>query len=273
MQEINLSEQELKRLNDAINVKYSYDFSNYAQSSYGRRISRILNHYKLAGIAELQVKIINDVTFFTEFLRAVTVNTTEMFRDPPFWIGLRDFVLPNVDRHDVIRIWHAGCSTGEEIYSMAIMLKEHGMYDRVKIFATDINDKVLESSRAGRYHIRNLERDTKNYNEYGGKGKLSDHYTIDGDYMVMDPSLFDNVNMKRHDLVRGDIFSKFDLILCRNVIIYFNKVLQDDVFSLFLKSLYADGFLAIGSKESLIWSSSSEQFSAVNPGDNIYQLT
>lgn len=269
---MNLSELELKRLNDAINLKYSYDFSNYAQSSYSRRIHRIIQHYKLEGVAELQQKLMADALFFTEFVRAVTVNTTEMFRDPDFWIALREHVLPVVGKHDVIRIWHAGCSTGEEIYSMAIMLKEHGMYDRVKIFATDINDKVLETAKAGRYHIRNLERDTKNYNEYGGLGQLSDHYTLDGDHVVMDPSLFTNVNMKRHDLVKGDIFSKFDLILCRNVIIYFNKALQDDVFSLFLKSLYADGFLAIGSKESLIWSSSSDQFTTVNPGDNIYQL-
>lgn len=272
MEEPNFGEIDLKRLNDAINAKYNYDFSNYASSSYSRRVTRIIQHYQLKDIDVLRRKVVEDNDFFMEFVRAITVNTTEMFRDPAFWTALRDDVLPSIAKHDVIRIWHAGCSTGEEIYSMAIILKEYGIYDKCKIFATDINDSVIKVARQGKYHVRNLDRDSKNYEQFGGKAKLSNYFAVDGDYLTMDPSLFANVTTKRHDLVKSDIFSKFDLILCRNVIIYFNKNLQDEVFNLFIRSLYTGGHLAIGSKESLIWSSSAHRFKSINPDNNIYSI-
>lgn len=273
LEETNISELELQRLNEAINERYNYDFSNYAQSSYSRRISRILKLYDIKNVHTLQEKVVSETAFFNEFLRAVTVNTTEMFRDPEFWKALREDVIPQIRQHDVIRIWHAGCSTGEEVYSMAILLQEEGIYDKAKIFASDINDKVIETAKEGRYHIRNLERDMKNYEVFGGRNSFSDYYTKEDQEIVMNRDLFSNVITKKHDLVKGDIFSKFDIILCRNVIIYFNKRLQDEVFNLFIKGLYTGGYLAIGSKESLIWSSSADSFTPVNVRNNIFKFT
>ena len=272
MQDFEIDEKALKRLNYSIYQTYKFDFSNYAVSSYCRRIDRIMKLYNFDSIDQLIRELTQNKAFWDEYLRSITVNTTEMFRDPSFWVALRDVVLPSIEKHNVLRIWHAGCSTGEEIYSMAIMLKEYGIYDRVRIFATDINDKVLISARNGQYTAKNLETHERNYKTYGGTRSLSDYYEMESEaHGRMDRDLLTNVTLKRHDLVQGDVFSKFDLILCRNVIIYFNKVLQNDVFGLFQRSLYADGYLGIGSKESLIWYSDADKFKGVDVENNIYQ--
>lgn len=267
-----IAEEQIIRLNTAIQQKYEYDFSNYAQNSYIRRIERIMRLYSIKTIDELIIKLRLEPTFFEEYLRQVTVNTTEMFRDPPFWASLREKVLPEISKHSTIRIWHAGCSSGEEVFTMAILLKEMGVYDQAKIFATDINDNVLEVARSGRYHIKNLDTHRANYTEAGCPGTLDDYFSIDGDYGVMDPALLDNVMLRQHDLVSGQVFSKFDLVLCRNVIIYFNRNLQDRVFRLFVESMYPEGFLGIGARESLIWSTDADKFATIDNENNIYQL-
>ena len=272
MEELVIQEHELERLNNLVKQHYGVDFSNYAISSYSRRIKRIIRLYNLESINQLIRKLSAEPAFFEEFLRAVTVNTTEMFRDPMFWKALREQVIPEIARHDVIRVWHAGCSTGEEVFTTAILLKEAGIYDRVKTFATDLNSKVIDFAQAGRYSVKNIELYDQNYEASGGPGKLSDYYEYDGNTVQMDKSLLDNVTFKRHDLVKGGIFSKFDLILCRNVIIYFDRELQNRVFDLFLDSLYSTGFMGIGAKESLIWSTSADRFKTVNNQYNIFKI-
>ncbi len=262
----------IQKLNRTIQLQYGYDFSNYARSSYLRRIDRIMKLYHFKNVDALAQRIRTDRMFFEDFVRHLTVNTTEMFRDPSFWEAIRENVIPVISQHEVIRIWHAGCSSGEEVYSMAICLKEAGVYGKVKIFATDINDDMLIRAKEGKYSARNMEVNANNYNASGGKFALRNYYSEEEAGKVrMDPVLFENVVMRKHNLVDGNVFSKFDLILCRNVLIYFNRSLQSRVFNLFLKSMFTEGFLGIGARESLVWSSDANRFQAITK-ENIYHL-
>lgn len=270
MHEIELSE--IKRLSETVKEQYGYDFRNYALSSFKRRISRIMELYNFKTVEQLTRKIREDRIFFEEFLSEITVNVTEMFRDPSFWRVLRDDVIPNILlNHKNISIWHAGCSSGEEVFSMAILLKEMGILDKAKIIATDIDKVILDKAKKASFPVKNMELNEKNYIRFQGSESLSNYFTIENNRAVMDTSLIENVSFREHDLVQGIIFSKFDLVLCRNVMIYFNQNLQNEVLKKLHESLFKYSYLIIGSKESLIWCEIANRFIVVNNEEKIYK--
>ena len=269
--QIQVGYDDLKTISSIYNHKYGINFAHYAASSFQRRVVRIMELFDLRTISELTLKIGKDPEFASKFLEEITVNTTEMFRDPLFWSDLREKVLPQLALYDNIHIWHAGCSTGEEVYSMAIMLEEAGLYDRAKIVATDINPTVLKIAKSGSYPKRILNLYNDNYSKYGGKGSLEDYFEMRNGFARMDPSLIRNVSFRSFDLVKGLPFSKFDLIFCRNVLIYFDKVLQDRVSKMFYESLFKHGYFAIGAKESLVWCSVSHKFRSVSMEQKIFR--
>ncbi|MBL6447255.1 protein-glutamate O-methyltransferase CheR [Fulvivirga sp. 29W222] len=268
MKEIDIAD--LKRITELVKTKYNYDFTNYAMSSFKRRILRILELHNL-NVDEL-IKKLYDPAFMEDFLNEITVNVTEMFRDPPFWRVLRDDIIPAIMlNHQKIRIWHAGCSSGEEVFSMAIMLREMGILDNVSLIATDLDSNILDNAKAGVYNLKNMELNEKNYIRFQGTSSLSKYYKESNGKAVMDKTLVENVSYRKHDLVKGEVFNKFDLVLCRNVMIYFNQTLQNEVLKKFHESLFKYGYLAIGSKESLIWCDIASKFIVVNNEEKVYK--
>ncbi|MGK7394716.1 MAG: CheR family methyltransferase [Candidatus Cyclobacteriaceae bacterium M3_2C_046] len=270
MQEIEITE--LRKLTEVIRQTHGYDFTNYAMSSFKRRVLRILELDKIGTVDLLIKKIKEEKGYIDEFLREVTVNVTEMFRDPSFWREVRDHIIPSILlNHSSFSIWHAGCSSGEEVFSMAILLKEMGIYDQVKIFATDLDKVIIDRAKKGEYHLKNMEINEKNYIRFQGNAKLTDYYQVSNGKIIMDKSLLQNVIFREHDLVRGAVFNKFDLILCRNVMIYFNQTLQNEVLKKLHDSLFKYGYLVIGSKESLIWCDIANKFIVVNNEEKLYK--
>lgn len=263
---------DLRRITEVVKQKYKYDFSDYAMSSLRRRIQRILELYSMASVSQLLEKIENDVTFFDLFLSEVTVNVTEMFRDPSFWREIRDHVIPSILlNHESFSIWHAGCSSGEEVISMCILLREMGIADKVNIIATDIDKPILQKAISREYPIKNMDLNEKNYIRFQGTSSLTQYYTERNGKAMMDPSLLERVSYRNYDLVQGEVFNKFDLILCRNVMIYFNQSLQNKVLKRLHESLFKYGYLAVGSKESLIWCEIANKFIIVNNEEKIYK--
>lgn len=262
---------DLRRITDLIHQKHGYDFRNYAMSSFKRRVLRMLEMKNLT--IDVLIKKLSDTPgYIDEFLDELTVNVTEMFRDPSFWRILRDEIIPGILlNHKSFKIWHAGCSSGEEVFSMAILLKEMGIHNDVSIIATDLDVNILEKAKSGSYPIKNMELNEKNYIRYEGKTSLKDFYREENGRAVFDKELIKNVSFRKHDLVVGEVFNKFDLILCRNVMIYFNQTLQNDVLRKFHESLFKYGYLAIGSKESLIWCDVANRFIVVNNEEKVYK--
>ncbi|MEO5977681.1 MAG: protein-glutamate O-methyltransferase CheR [Chryseolinea sp.] len=262
---------DLKRISEFIHQKYHYDFRNYAMSSFKRRVLRIMELKKLS-VDGLLKKLTDTPAFINEFLDELTVNVTEMFRDPSFWRIMREEIIPAIMlNHKQFKIWHAGCSSGEEVLSMGIMLKEMGILGDVTVIATDLDVNILERAKSGTYPIKNMELNEKNYIRFQGTKSFKDYYREENGMAVFDKDLLMNVSFRRHDLVTSDIFNKFDLILCRNVMIYFNQVLQNEVLKKFHESLFKYGYLAIGSKESLIWCDYANRFIVVNNEEKIYK--
>ena len=262
---------DLKRISELIYQKYHYDFRNYAMSSFKRRVLRIMELKKLSVDALLK-KLNDNPAFINEFLDELTVNVTEMFRDPSFWRIMREEIIPAIMlNHKQFKIWHAGCSSGEEVVSMCIMLKEMGILHDVTMIATDLDVNILEKAKSGIYPIKNMELNEKNYIRFQGTRSFKDYYQEENGMAVFPKELLANVSFRRHDLVLGDVFNKFDLILCRNVMIYFNQSLQNDVLKKFHESLFKYGYLSIGSKESLIWCDYANRFIVVNNEEKIYK--
>ena len=230
---------------------YGYDFSAYAKASLRRRIERLMALDKFLSFAEFRYRIKADADYLSRFVEQITVNVTEMFRDPGFYKALRTKVLPILATYPHIRIWHAGCATGEEVYSMAILLKEEGLLDKTLLYATDINPEVLETARKGIYKLNTMKQYSGNYIASGGKSDFSDYYTAHYDHAQLDTSLIRRAIFSTHNLVSDSSFNEFQLILCRNVLIYFEKELQDKVCRLFDASLDHLGYLALGAKETL----------------------
>jgi chemotaxis protein methyltransferase CheR len=268
-QEIDI--KDIRNLVASIKNTYGFDFGEYALSSFKRRLSRILEIYKFENMQKLIDKVVSDKPFYELFLKEVTVNTTEMFRDPTFWKKMKETVFPVINDYPTIRIWHAACSSGEEVYSMAIALKEAGLYEKARIFASDINEDVILKAQEGKYPVRNMELNGFNYEKYGGTKKLTDYFKVNGDYAMMDLDLLRNVTFRKFDLVQGEQFQRFDIILCRNVLIYFNLPLQDQVVEKFAKCMSAGGFLAVGSKETIAWCKSVEHYNTFSLEEKIYQ--
>ncbi len=269
IQDIDIAD--LKKITELIQSKHGYDFRNYAMSSFKRRMLRLLELKSLT-IEALLKKLNDQPGFIDEFLDELTVNVTEMFRDPGFWRSIRDEIIPGILlNHKSFKIWHAGCSSGEEVISMTIVLQELGILNDVQIFATDLDTTILEKAKSASYPIKNMELNEKNYIRYEGKGSLKDYYKEDSGRAIFNKDLLQNVTFRKHDLVKGEVFNKFDLILCRNVMIYFNQTLQNEVLKKFHESMFKYGYLAIGSKESLIWCEVANKFLVVNNEEKIYK--
>jgi chemotaxis protein methyltransferase CheR len=262
---------DLKRISELVFQKHGYDFRNYAMSSFKRRILRILELQSLT-IDGLLKKISDQPGYINDFLDELTVNVTEMFRDPSFWRVMREEIIPGILlNHKQFKIWHAGCSSGEEVLSMTILLKEMGILDDVTLIATDLDATILEKAKAATFTVKNMELNEKNYIRFQGTATLKNYYTEDNGKAVFHKELFKNVSFRKHDLVMGEIFNKFDLILCRNVMIYFNQTLQNEVLKKFHESLFKYGYLSIGSKESLIWCEIANRFIVVNNEEKVYK--
>lgn len=270
MQDIDIAD--LKRISELIHQKYNYDFRNYAMSSFKRRVLRIMELKKL-NVDSLLKKLVDSPAFINEFLDELTVNVTEMFRDPSFWRVMREEIIPAILlNHKQFKIWHAGCSSGEEVLTMSIMLKEMGILHDVTMIATDLDVNILERAKTGIYPLKNMELNEKNYIRFQGTASsLKAYYREENGQAVFNKELLMNVSFRKHDLVLGEIFNKFDLVLCRNVMIYFNQTLQNDVLKKFHESLFKYGYLAIGSKESLIWCDYANRFIVVNNEEKIYK--
>lgn len=262
---------EFDLLLQAIYQKYGYDFRDYAKASIRRRLRYRLSQSKLKTISEMQHELLNDKKFFDRLLLDLTINVTEMFRDPSFFKVLREIVISELKKQPFIKVWHAGCSSGEEIYSTAILLKENGMYESSLIYATDTNELVLDKAKSGIFPIEKMKDFTVNYRKAGGLASFADYYTARYDNAIMDNSLKKNIVFSNHNLVTDSVFGEMDLIMCRNVLIYFNRELQDRVFRLFMDSLRPGGFLCLGTKETVRFSSLSENFENVIENEKIYR--
>ncbi len=271
MDDIDNQNLELQLMLEAIHLKYGYDFRNYAKASVKRRIQHRMTKEKMANFSEMQHKLLYDVSFFERLLLDLSINVTEMFRDPTFYMALRKFVIPELRKHPFIKIWHAGCSTGEEVYSMAILLKEEGLYDQTQIYATDMNEVALKKAKDGIFDIGKLKQYTKNYQKSGGQSAFSDYYSAHYEHVVVDKSLKKNILFSDHNLATDGVFGEMNLILCRNVLIYFNRDLQNRVVGLFYDSLCPDGILCLGSKESLSFSKYTNAFDDVVKEEKIYR--
>lgn len=270
MQDLDVAD--LKRISELIYEKYNYDFRNYAMSSFKRRVVRILELKKLT-LSNLLTKLTEAPPFINEFIDELTVNVTEMFRDPGFWKVMCQEVLPAIQKNKKkFSIWHAGCSSGEEVLTMAVMLEEMGILDDVTITATDLDANMLERAKLAVYPTKNMPLNEQNYTSFGGDiAGLRKYYLQENGHVKFDHSLLSNVTFMRHDLVTGDVFDRFDLILCRNVMIYFNQELQNEVLKKFHESLLPNGYLSIGSKESLIWCDYANRFMVISNDEKIYR--
>lgn len=262
---------EVKLLLEAIYLKYGHDFREYSFSHMKRRILHKAFLLGISSISELQHRVLYDKDMLDELLPEFSINVTDMFRDPCFFKALRTEVIPLLETYPFIKIWHAGCSTGEEVYSMAILLKEEGLYDRCQIYATDFNELVLQQAKEGIFPVERIPDYTKNYQQAGGKALFRDYYVAQYEAACFNPSLRERITFAQHNLVTDSVFGEMNLILCRNVLIYFNRNLQRRVITLFYESLSNQSFLCLGSKESLRYSDHHQAFSPVVEKEKIYQ--
>jgi len=254
---------ELDLLLEGIYQRYGYDFRDYGKAHARRRILHRLAMSGFQSISELQHQVLQDESLFHILLQDLSINTTEMFRDPEFFLELREQVIPGLKTYPFIKIWHAGCSTGEEVYSMAIILKEEGLLNRSQIYATDFNPVVLKTAREAIYPAHQMKDYTNNYMKSGGKHSFSDYYCARYDSAILKKSLKENLVFADHNLVTDGVFGEMHLVMCRNTLIYFNKDLQNKVVGLFNESLIPGGFLCLGSKESMAFSAHKNSFSPV----------
>ena len=266
-----LSMDELEEIILLIHGQYGYDFSDYARASLLRRVNRCMANAGLQTSYDLKYHLTNDKSFFAWFLQSLTVNVTEMFRDPGFFRELREKVLPILATYPIIKIWHAGCATGEEVFSMAVLLHEAGLLSRSRLYATDLNPANLEQARQGIIPLHQLKEYTLNYIQAGGQHEFSAYYTANYDKAIIHKSFRKDILFAQHNLVVDQVFNEFQLICCRNVMIYFNKVLQNRAIQLFHESLSPRGYLAIGLKESLLFTNMQNQFEVVSSINRIYR--
>jgi chemotaxis protein methyltransferase CheR len=266
-----LSDEEISIVLHDVLEMYGYDFTDYSRASLKRRISRLIINDRFASFAEFRFKVRSDRVYFNRFVEEITVNVTEMFRDPGFYKTLREEVLPLLATWPMIRIWHAGCSSGEEVYSMAILLHEAKLLNKSLLYATDINPSVLEKVRHGVYPISQMKQYSENYIASGGKQDFSSYYTAQYNSAKFDEFLGKRIVLATHNLVSDRSFNEFQLILCRNVMIYFDKKFQERVLELFYDSLEMHGYLALGSKETLKFTEVSKKFKQLESRERIWK--
>ncbi|MES2438399.1 MAG: CheR family methyltransferase [Verrucomicrobiota bacterium] len=264
-------EIELHLLLEAIYRKYHYDFRDYSPASLKRRFVQARIHFNCASFSELQHKALHEPNVIDRLLPYLTVQVSEMFRDPSYFRALREKVIPHLKTYPSLKVWIAGCSAGEELYSLAILFREEGLESRTIFYATDINGEALEKARAGVYELDRIALFTENHRRSGGKSSLSDYYSTGYGRAKFDPTLIKQTVFSDHSLVSDAVFAETHLISCRNVLIYFNRDLQDRAVGLFSESLVRKGFLGIGSKENLRFSTHSDSFTEFDAGERIYQ--
>ncbi len=262
---------EIDLLLEAIHRRHGYDFRGYAIASLRRRLWHRVLAEDLQSISGLQERVLHEPGCMERLLRDLSINVTEMFRDPSFYRALREQVFPLLRTHPFIRVWNAGCSTGEESYSMAIALREEGLLDRTRIYATDIDAGALQRASSGVFPLERMQRYTENYLRAGGTETFSSYYCADGDGARFDPSLGEGVVVAQHNLVTDGSFNEFHLIVCRNVMIYFGSELQEEVLQLFGDSMTRFGILALGRKESIRRSRHEDDFEPLDQAEKIFR--
>ncbi|MCL6269076.1 protein-glutamate O-methyltransferase CheR [Sansalvadorimonas sp. 2012CJ34-2] len=266
------SSQDVNNLLEAMTAQYGYDFSGYAPASLNRRIHRHMQSFNIESVENLKQIILKDEQAFADLLRSLSVPVTEMFRDPPFFKYLREQVLPWLATFPFIKIWHAGCATGEEAWSMAIMLHKAGLLSRSQIYATDYNEEALTTARRGIYDSPLLDTWQRNFKESGGEGDLSDYCFQRYGSLRMDRTLQQHITFANHNLVTDHAFGEMNLVLCRNVLIYFSRDLQNRVLDLFKESILPGGLLCLGPRETMRFSSVADSFEPVEHEWKIYRL-
>ncbi len=265
-----IAEADLEAFFQIMHSVYGFDFRDYARASVLRRLGTILKKYGLPDMRALNQRLLKQREFFETFLNEFRIGATELFRDPTAWVALRKQVLPLFVATTQIRVWHAGASTGEEVLSLAILLTEAGLYSRAQIYATDIDPRTLAIAPRARYPLRHKRLYMENFQQVLPDVPFSKYVHDEGNEMVFNPSLLENVRFLRHNLVSDEPFSRFELILCRNVLIYFTPELQDRVIRKFIRALVPGGVLMIGTKESLFWCKEAEKI--LVPINNLERL-
>jgi chemotaxis protein methyltransferase CheR len=266
-----LERLEVELLLEGIFRHHGFDFRSYAYASLKRRLWKHMQAHGVSTISGLQQRVLHDRAAMDELLMDLSVSVTSMFRDPGFYAAFREQVVPLLRTYPFVRIWHAGCATGEEVYSMAILLQEEGLYERARLYATDINETLLHRARTGIYPLEKMQEFTQNYLRAGGTRSFSEYYTAAYDGALFTPALTRNVVFAQHNLVTDRSFSEFNVILCRNVMIYFDRALQARVHRLFYDSLPMYGVLALGSKESLRFSPVEDSYEELNAREKIFR--
>ncbi|MEA1876146.1 MAG: protein-glutamate O-methyltransferase CheR [Bacteroidota bacterium] len=271
-EKINSTENiEIRLLLEGVFLKYGYDFRDYGKAHARRRIIQRLGLSDLKTISDLQSKVLHDKSFFQLLLHDLSINTTEMFRDPDFFKEIREQVVPILKTYPYFKAWHAGCSTGEEVYSMAIILSEEDLYNRAQLYATDFNHNALRKAKEAIYPAGNMKEYTRNYIKAGGKSSFADYYSARYDSAIINKHLKKNIVFSDHNLVTDSVFGEMHMVMCRNTLIYFNKSLQDRAIKLFYDSLIPGGFLCLGSKESLTFSAHRDLFEPFNQKLKIFR--
>ncbi|MEG6586817.1 CheR family methyltransferase [Dendrosporobacter sp. 1207_IL3150] len=266
-----IEKTEIDLLLEAIYRVYGLEFRNYSQQFIRRRIFRRMMAERLNSISGLQEKVLHNPEVMEKLFSDLSINVTEMFRNPDFFRSLRTKVVPKLREYPFIRIWHAGCSSGEEAYSMAILLHEEGLYHKTKIYATDICDKALNKARQGIIKLEKMQEYTKNYHKAGGNCEFSEYYSVKNSEVFFSQDLKKNIIFAQHNLATDHSFNEFHVIICRNVTIYFNKTLQERVYNLFNQSLGKNGILGLGDKEVLKYSSISNSYAELDAEQRIYK--
>jgi chemotaxis protein methyltransferase CheR len=262
---------EIQLLTEGMYRHYGFDFRDYAFPSLKRRVWKRIYAEGLSSVSGLQEKVLHDPACMERLLLDLSINITSMYRDPSFYLAFRNRVVPLLRTYPFVRIWHAGCSSGEEVYSMAILLLEEGLYDRCRIYATDINEAVLARAKEGIFPLATMQENTTNYLNAGGTGTFSEYYTARYDYAIFRPALRENIVFAQHNLVTDASFNHFNVIFCRNVLIYFNGVLQDRVQKLFLESMEMFGILGLGRKESIKFSAVDDNYEDLDQVERLYR--
>ena len=266
-----LEDIEIQLLLEGVYCYYGFDFRNYAIASIKRRIWNIIRAEKLTSVSGLQEKVLHDPACMERFLLGLSVHVTAMFRDPSFYIAFRNKVIPLLRTYPYIRIWHAGCSTGEEVYSMAILMFEEGLYHRCRIYATDMNEVVLRKAKAGIFSLNLMQEYTQLYLQAGGKKSFSEYYTAAYEGAIIRSFLKENIVFSPHNLVTDASFNEFNVIVCRNVLIYFNQQLQEKVHKLLYESLSRWGILGLGKQETLIGTPYEQYYEVLASKEKLYR--
>lgn len=268
---LEVKDEDLELLLIGLHEKYGYDFTSYSRASLKRRLNRILSMEKFPSFAEMRFYLLEDESYLRRFIEEITVNVTEMFRDPAFFNHLRNKIIPILATYPFIRIWIAGCATGEEAYSMAILIEEAKLSHKTLIYATDINPRVLERAKLGIFPVSLMKQYSENYILSGGTEEFSKYYIAKYDKVIFKESLRNKIVFSNHNLVSDHSFNSFQLVSCRNVLIYFQTSLQNRVFDLFDDSLEPLGFLALGNKETMRFSTINDRYKQVEGNEKIWR--